>query len=755
MKDKETKQLSATEIKELQDQNEIFKSILGKLSAQNDEAQSRDNELDILAKSIDEVIKGEISDISKFTGDDVTTFLYKTLSQDERMQRAMMKSIDDIFNSDNNQSIASIMFDKKRSKNVLLEELDVITSYVHQLKEAVNATRDAIVTSDDIGTQMSRNLKFKNIATDSAESMNAISLIEKMEEELNLHHKIKNHIIPRTLEFGEFYVYTAPYSDLIRDCKNRTNQQNNQKTSINVFESTEHFTNEDFSEYKPLLNSGSNTGSIRKVMDDFLKDIEVCNESTSIIEDEVSINELSVMESGDFYTSNPEFTKQVNGILKKQRKGAPGSLMTRAAGEAVIDSINKHEFSDVTGCLVKLIDPRRLVEVKVLEKVIGYYYVVDTGVKLNKMSFTQSIKLNLASQSTMQKEDLESKFIHMIADKVVSAMDKKYLEDNIKFKELIVNALMYEDTYKRKVKFQFIPVDYITKYTVDEDMEGQGQSILTNSLFYAKLYLYLLIFKVLSILTKSNDQKFHYVKSSGIDKETANSTQSAARAIKENEMTFKDLMNYGTAMNKIGKAKDAWIPTGTQADRPIESDILSGQDIQLNTDLMEMLLTNAINSTGVPSVIMSYINEADYSRTLVMANAKFIGRVVNYQLDFNRCNTELYKKLARYYLNLDENIINSLSYTFASPKSLNNINMSDAINNAEQTANFIVKCYTGENRNPTEEDNALKDIMFAKVVKELLPMIQWSKMDELFKASKEESKQLIVERKASPSQDEL
>lgn len=745
---KEEGRLSPAQIKELQEQNEIFKSILGKLSIQNDDVQGREKELRIITKTIDEVIKDEISEISKFTGDDVTTFLYKTLSQDERMQGQMMKNINDIFDGDKNQSIASVMFDKQSNRNILLEELDVITSYVHQLKEAVNATRDAIVTSDDIGRQMSRNITFTNMPQDSNEVKNAINQIEKMEENLKLSHKIKNHIIPKTLEFGSFYVYTIPYSELIKDFKNREKMDFRNHNS-SIMESTEAYTINDFSQYKPIFES-CNVNSAKKTMDDFLKDISVENNFTSLIDDLVSVEEIAAMESSDIFTSNPEFKKQVSTILKSSNKTTLGS-----AGEAVIDANGKNEYGDVTGCHIKLIDPRRLVEVSILDKVIGYYYLIDTGVKVNKLSFAQSVKLNLVTSSAIQKEDLESKFVHMIADKVVKAMDKKYLENNAKFKDLIVNALLYEDMYKRQVKFQFIPVDFITKFTVDEDMNGEGQSILTNSLFYAKLYLYLLIFKVLSILTKSNDQKFHYIKSSGIDKETANTTQSVARAIKENEMNFKDLMNYNTAINKIGKAKDAFVPTGTQGDRTIETDILSGQEVQLNDDLMETLITNAINGTGVPSVIMSYINEADYSRTLVMANAKFIGRVINYQLDFNRSLTELYRKLAKYYLNLDDSVADAITYTFAAPKSLNNVNMSDIISNAEMTANFIVKCYIGENRNPQEEDNLFKDKLFAKVAKDLLPMIQWDRMDELYNSAQEETKQFIAQRRANPPKEEV
>ena len=53
------------------------------------------------------------------------------------------------------------------------------------------------------------------------------------------------------------------------------------------------------------------------------------------------------------------------------------------------------------------------------------------------------------------------------------------------------------------------------------------------------------------------------------------------------------------------------MPVGRSGERGIEFDIIAGQDVQLNTDLMEMLHTNMLNSSGVPSVIMNYVNEAD------------------------------------------------------------------------------------------------------------------------------------------------
>lgn len=749
----ESEKISAAEIKQIQDQNKLFRDILQSMSNQSSNSYKRDEELDILDKTMDQVIRDEIDKVKKVGGDDITTFLYKTLNMKPGTGNNFIRGIEDLFAADKNEGMIQDFFNKKNKKNLIYEDLEVIVSYVHQLKEAVNVTRDSIVTADEIGKQISRNITFRNMSPESSEVKNALPLIEKMEEDLNLHHMVKNHIVVKTLEFGEYYVYTVPYKKLIQDYKNRHEGQNKPSS---VLESVGHISPEKLSSFNKISKDSIPMSKLSKLMDTYLSSIEVSNESYTILDDMVNEEEIVSLENSDIVTQNTtlrEFDKIVDNVLKNA-EGKKKRTVKNTGSEAVIDNSTpspKNKDGLWRGCYVKLIDPRRLVEVKILDKVIGYYYAVDLGPRPDGTAITKSIRMNI--QNGVNERDLESEFVEKLASSIIQSMDKKYLQENSQFKELIINALLYDDLYTHKVKFQFISIDFITKFSIDEDINGDGQSMLINSLFYAKLYLYLLIFKVLSILSKSTDQKYYYIKSSGIDKEVSNQVQTVARSIKEGQLTFTDLMNYGTAINKIGKAKDVWVPVGSSGERAIETDILSGQDIPLNNDLMEKLITDAVNSTGVPSVITSYINEADYSRTLVMANAKFVGRVINYQLDFDRSLTELYKKLAKFHTDLDESVISSLEYHFSPPKSLNNVNMSDTLNNAEQVANFVVRTFMGENKSPTEEDNALKDKMFSKVIKDSLPMIDWAKMEEFYEDSQEEVKQMILDKESTPETD--
>lgn len=741
--------------KDLAMMSNLYSDVLDKITNIMGDDSNRKSELDFMSKIMTNLTTDDYGEISSTAGDDITTFLYKSIKGEDKVDKDMMKNIEDIF-TNKNESLANLMFDKKASKNIVLEDLQLVCSYLYQLQEAVNATRDAVVTSDDIGVQISRNLLFRNSTDDSDELKNIVSQIENMEDELKLHHKIKNHIIPKTLSLGSYYVYSVPYNRLITDYKSRQDAaqrgvSNNSNYFMTLKESTD--LTDFITGYSGLMEDKQSTIKVAKeASDEYLSDIEICNESSCVLDDVVNVEEIIALEgtTHQFAVTNDAINKQTRDMMKGK--------FTYSANESIIDedkSSKNDDYSSVTGCYIKLIDPRRLVEVKVLDKVIGYYYLIDTGIKVNKMPFSSSMRFNMNIATSIKPEDLESDFVHVLADRIVKSMDKKYLENNPKFKDVIVNALLFDDIYKRKIRFQFIPVDYITKFAIDEDLDGEGTSMLSNSLFYAKLYLYILIFKVLSILSRSNDQKIHYVKSSGIDKNTANNIQSVARTMKENQINFTDLLNYGNAVNKIGKGKDVFIPEGTQGERGITTDILSGQDVQLNTELMEMLITNAINATGVPSVIMSYINEADYSRTLVMANAKFIGRVVNYQIDFNRSLTELYKKLMKFSLNIDNPaIIDTFSYKLNPPKSMNNTNLSDLTNNAEQTIAYVIKTLIGENRDPEPNDNIKKDLLYKKVAKELMPMLPWNDFEKMLEEVEIDLAKHLQEKRIKVNEDE-
>lgn len=759
MPNEEIRQKDIDEIKKL---NRYFNDVAREISANTSGSNyKRGSVIDELVDDIDDVLYGEVKSVTDFTGSEVSKFLTKLYNEmdgntQQSFQNAKIDSMEDLFKAENG-SIMNFFQERYKNKNFLYDDLNLICSQLYELKEAVLTTRDSIVTADDMTESISRTIKIEG-GNDS----DLLPIIEAIERELKLPMKIKNHIIPKTLQYGTYYVYTIPYSRILE--KYQRKQVKQVKNSLKAVTESEELINKYTEELKPAFNGKSN----QKICDELLdmtSNISVVNEDLTIpVVESYDSDELSAFISDEAFRNKLwMIDKAIKAAESSKKNNKKASNFTT---DAVVDTnkVNNgkvENFSTVKGCYIKLIHPKDIIPIKIMDNItIGYYYVTENAVQplvnkntgittANSPSFTNVIN------SPENKQNLEKQMVGKIADMVVKSFDKKFLEKNDKFKELIANCLMFDDLYKKNIQFQFIEKEYITEFTVNEDENGEGTSILTDSLFYSKLYLALLLFKMISIITKSNDTKLYYIKNSSVDKDVSNKVQEIARSIKQKQINIKDLMNYNSMVTKLGANKDIFMPIGRSGERAIDFDILAGQDISMETEMMEKLRTNAISSTGVPSVMMSYINEADYSRTLVMANAKFMSRVVSYQSDFNPQLTELYKKIIKYNTDWDDDKIARIVYKLHTPKTLNSTNMNEHINNADSIITFMLENLMGRESDMSEDDRLLKDKVFSDMMREYLPQLPWKVLDERYKFNKIMLEKYKQEKKASEAQDDM
>ena len=692
------------------------------------------SELHGIDNQIDVIIRDEIQNTQSVTSDDMSTYLVKTFNEQDR-SNVPINSIDEIFNSSDTNSIATFFQNRYQSRMMLYDDLDMICTQLAELQEAVLTTRDAIVTADDITSMISRSIRFEGVSDDSVDSY--IATVKEIENRYKLPKKLKNNVITSTLKFGSFYVYSIPYAKLMEEQYARKLKDPSQygvSIKESLCESALDIKNE-------LAGLGA---GYEKIPDSKFKSIVECYGSNISVVNEVS--SIPLLDGVDvtklFNSKDWEKTYKNNDNWKKVSKGFKTT-------DGVIDPYQqaKGKFDSVVGVYIKYIDPRKMIPIKILDTTLGYYYIHETPMVTSQSPFSQTIRVsNNTNQVISYDDNVESTFLSKITDKIVAAFDPKYVQDNAKFKDLIVNALKYTDIYKNRIEFQFIPAEYITEFTIGEDENNEGQSILMKSLFYAKLYLALLIFKMITIITRSNDTRVYYIKNSGIDTNIVNQVQEVARSIKQKQISFLDLLNYNSIISNVGQYKDIFMPIGRSGERSIEFDTIAGQNVDLNSEFMEFLRTNMINNTGVPSVIMNYVNEADYAKTLQMANSKFASRVLNLQLDLNPSITELYRKILRFSASsIPEDVIDKLVITLNPPKILNTINSADNINTVDQLVQALLKVQIGETDND-DKSNYIRDIMYKILAKEYLPGFDWKTIEETYKIAEMEANKILLNK---------
>ena len=752
--------------------NSVFQNLLNKLSSfpliggiQNDELLSDMND------KISNYTHGYLNKIRETTGADVTRFLNKTL-QEGGASRAMslgIRSTDDLFNNDT-ANFGAFFFERYKNINNKYEDLRIITEYLYELEEAVTTMRDNIISADDLVTMISRELSFKNI-TDQESRSTEIDTIVSLEEKYKTKERLKNIIIPKLLTYGNFFVYSIPYKEVFAQFEYKKKYETSKGIlRYGTREATESRDNyfshpvlEALDVEQNIVNSKEGTGnkvfapiieSLTTKYNDLVKDtdmksvskvdieadvrnilegIDICNDGMIPFMEDTNILSMSNSQVRD------EAIKAYRDASKPKMTVPPFARDSGYASDSVVDTgepddESRNMYKDIPGVFIKLYSPERIIPIFIMDSVIGYYALYETyGEVRNSILLNSSLnRTNLAFAQTKKKE-LDDDVISVIADAICNSIDRKYVADNPQFRELIVNAISYQDFYRKKFKVQFIPVNYMTHFKINEDPDSHmGVSVLNKSLWYAKLYLSILLFKIITILTKSNDMRVFYIRNAGINKNMVNRVQEIARQLKDRQISFNDLASIQTIFSKVGTYKEAFIPMGKSGERNIEFEIVSGQDVQLNTELMEMLRKGMINNSGVPAVILSYMEEADFARTLTMQHTKYLSRIISLQTEIESSVTEWYKKLMTFDSDIDPDIIAQFKFSFSRPKALNAQDMSELISNAQQLTEFIATVLVGE------EDQQLNTAIKKDLIQNffLRGVFNWKEFEDMVDATK-------------------
>lgn len=684
--------------------------------------------------------------------------------------------------------VSTILETYRRTKIAKLMDIDALVYQLPALREAVMLSRDSICEADKATGSISRDLIFSNRGENQTTDL--ISTVEMIEQKYDLLRKIKDYIVLRTLEWGEYYAYIVPYSKIISDFEviygdaspyrtsNKANPFGYNLSRPSPNKTRSNTPNESRILTESIRNSNNDVllesagyriyndpvklesfNELKKTHSKFLSDFDknfLETIASNIIIGEKSTLSIPVIECPsehvrtvwnkykDTIKSHNENSKEYSESCKEFLSQV-GIFNEDMIGMAEIDrrsaEVSK-KYSFIDDCYLRLIKPSNLVPIKVLDQVIGYYYIKD--LEIYDIARSRSVRT-----IDYDRFKTNSTLVTQLVDSIVDSFSPGFVRKYSEFRDVIVAALQQYDMTKNRMYIQFIPVDYIVPFKVDEDEEGNGTSILENSIFYAKLYLLMLLFKITTILSQGNDTKVHYVKSSGIDDNIFNDINQAIRRSQATTVTASDLfaLSAGNIIDRVGRGNQQFIMVGTSDIRPIETDILPGQDVPLDTPLMEMCFDNAISATGEPSVLVNMIKEPEFAKQLEISNTRSQSRRGARRITLNNSITQMYRKIFKYSTNFSNDIINSFNFSLNIPSTTNLTTDSETLRNFNDIKEVIMATFMSdkdtkdENGNPTEFVN-----IFAKKLADFyLPQLDIPKIDELFEESKIEftKKQLL------------
>jgi hypothetical protein len=374
------------------------------------------------------------------------------------------------------------------------------------------------------------------------------------------------------------------------------------------------------------------------------------------------------------------------------------------------DKAKNVKLKSMNGCIVKKLRRECVTPIMINDICLGYYYFeFDNNMAFFDESQPSTGMVNtitgLRSNGRAEAYDVLQRrddAIRYVASMLATKIDTKFINDNQDLKREIYYILKYNDEFSnneanmQNIRVSYIPPEDINHiyFELDENT-SRGISDLNLALIPAKLWVAIYITNCLAIMTRGNDKRVYYVRQS-VESNISKTLLKTVNEIKKSNFGIRQIQNINNVLNITGRFNDYIIPRGADGNSPIEFEVMQGQQIEIKTELLNLLEEAAINSTGVPLELIQSRQSPDYAMQLTMSNTKFLRFVYGRQSLFQQMIQPLLTKI--------------YDVTLPPPLFINVTNTNQLIVNTSDFCNSIVEIFMGDSQD---------DVIKAKVGKKL------------------------------------
>ena len=395
--------------------------------------------------------------------------------------------------SKNSKSIKELLQDVPSSEisNIFFSENNRITDYdtyekiyelISLVGEAVQVYVDNIMSPDD-WTRYGVNVYYeKNLSSNESElqkkvQINSNELIQKY----NLEEKVET-AISQSLTKGDYF--TAVFS-LKEELANVITESSG-NISEEMLLKQDKFISQDIPSiegtcYKDLL----------KLLNESLKETDQISESSFREETAQYLNELMTVN----HTSQPFIAK--HAVLAKDFKEELDAKNNKAV--SLLGYKKKYapeDFSNISGSIVKMIDPEFVIKLYHDDVLFGYYYIEyvsdssDFGKTYSSQSsLTRALDCSLASATSTILNPKDILINRLFSDSLSAKLKKKaFIEKNPQFSKDILSIIKNAKKDKQRVIITYVPPDQMIHWSPNGS-EGYGESILSRIKFLGRYLL--------------------------------------------------------------------------------------------------------------------------------------------------------------------------------------------------------------------------------------------------------------------------
>lgn len=662
----------------------------------------------------------------------------------------------------------------------LRQDLDMLISQIPEWFTALQITRDAVCESDVVTGRLARSITFDRISMDNLDKDNVISKIEEVEERLELHQLIKNHVVFNTLEHGEGFLYVVPDAKVFEDLyKYRTNSANMKSNSaINTFDTS-----------SSLLNGYGESAVEISLNDTIINDSSTSNDKIKKMRKNGIFTEAEIIEMRPSYHMKPmndeskelkskeeeddafdrtieEIAKNISCITEdislpvieesahdlryvyynKYRNDQECVQEVKTFFEQVMDSSTNdscisNNFKNVKGVYLRILPATKLIPIRVDRNTIGYYYISDmtrpeqSGERKNSGLSGYTLRSPSIGFDTFQPDQM---FCEKLANKIINNFNMKFMRDNTALHKQIVAILQSHKFNEQMLRFIFIPAEYVIQFAINKDGMGKGHSMLEPGIVTARMYMFLKLYSLLYQINNSQVRVYN-LRMSGIDKNYRQFVQETMRKFAARRVTANDIFNYRSSMTKVSGGSELIMPLGAGDQPPITVDSINAAESPISNDLLDSLKNESINSTPVPSLMVQTggQSEIEFAKETELANTRFNTLISSCKLDFNPDITKLYRIIMRWETDIDPEILQHMKFCLRMPTAKQLNVTSEMINNFNALSELLINtCLSKEETkggSGTEGEPANDIVREYKklLIAEYIPQIDIDRFDEL------------------------
>ena len=563
----------------------------------------------------------------------------------------------------------------------LRQDLDLVVSQIPEWYNALIVTRDAICESDVVDGTLARTITFDKTKLSETEEETIMKKIESTEEKLRLHTIIKNHVVYNTLFYGEGYVYCVPYAKVFEDLYKYRLKMSERKDPRNTVASM-------FETSSSLSGYGYGYGESVEVS---LKDASVVQESSSngkqkVVKESTVFTEAEIMEMVPGYHVKPMNDEQKK-LVNKTRDDEVDAYLDDIARNIhyieqdialpvieesardlkraydvkyqdkpnyiqetnmVFENVMSHdglvtdvdkEFQNINGMYLKILPATKLIPIRIDRTVIGYYYISDltrpddAGERRNSGLSGYTLRSPSIGHDTFSPDRM---LCERLASKIINSFNLKFMRDNTALHQQIVAILEAHKFNESMMRFIYIPAENVCQCTINEDGAGKGHSMLEGGLITARMYMFLKLYSLLFQINNSSIRVYN-LRSSGIDKNYKQFVQQTMRKFAARRITSNDIFNYRSSMPKVSGGSELIMPTGANNEAPLTIETIPAAETPINTDLLDKLHEEAINSTPVPAIMVKNggVTEIEFAKEAELSNTRFMSFISSTKIDMN------------------------------------------------------------------------------------------------------------------------